>query len=95
MVKVPSARVTAPRRVPSTTTLTSASGCRVALSTTCPVMVPVGCCALRGVRDAAALKRAPASRRKRRRTTIISGALYRVGSVMQLSLTADAEGEKS
>src|SRR4051812_23197689 len=72
IVKVPSAPVTAPRRVPSTTTLTSATGCWVVLSTTLPVMVPVGVCAPSGTVHSSPTT----SARRKRRTTAIAEVLH-------------------
>src|SRR5207237_8339973 len=94
IVKLPSSRVMVARRVPSTTILTPAIGCRVALSITCPVMTPVGCCALSRVVGAAMHKQAAANRRVVRWTTDIGGTLHKVGMLGQPWLAADAEGRE-
>src|SRR5689334_15190471 len=67
IVNEPSAPDTAPRRVPSTKTLTSATPCCVAASTTRPVIVPVGACAPSLIDQ----NRPITSARAKRRTTAI------------------------
>ena len=70
MVKVPSGPDTAPRLVPSTKTLTSATGCWVVASTTLPVMVPVGGTGFWAL-SRAVHNRPTTSARMRRRTAAI------------------------
>src|SRR4051812_11919467 len=82
MLKVPSAADTAPRRVPSTKTLTSPTGCCVTASITLPVMVPeggTGFCAPRWVDMNKPTMSAMGKRRttaiRRSSTGVVSGTL--------------------